>query len=66
LFDCSSVQNIRLYSTLIDKNLPPDGSNDASRILFAFFVHYKTSSVARPALPMGVAPEALVEKKIFF
>jgi hypothetical protein len=65
LFDCSNVQNIRVDSTLIDKNLPPDGSNDASRILFAFIVHYKTLSGARPALPMVVAPEAIV-KKIFF
>jgi hypothetical protein len=65
LFDCSSVQNILVYSTLIDKNLPPDGSNDAFRILFAFIVHYKTSSSARPALPMGVAPEA-IDKKYFF
>jgi hypothetical protein len=65
LFDCSSIQNIRVYSTLINKNLPPDGSNDASRILFAFIVHYKTSSGARPALPMGVAPEAIVENSFF-
>jgi hypothetical protein len=65
LFDCSSVQNIRVYSTLIDKNLPPDGSNDAFRILFAFIFHYKTSSGARPVLPMGVAPEAIAEKTFF-
>jgi hypothetical protein len=58
-------KNIRVYSTLIDKNLPPDGSNDAFRILFAFIVHYKTSSGARPALPMGVAPEAIAEKSFF-
>jgi hypothetical protein len=64
-FDCSSVQNIRVYSTLIDKNLPPDGSNDAFKILFAFIVYYKTSSGARPALPMGVAPEAIAEKSFF-
>jgi hypothetical protein len=65
LFDWSSIQNIWVYSTLIDKNLPSDGSNDPSRILFAFIVHYKTSSGARPALPMGVAPEAIVKKSFF-
>jgi hypothetical protein len=61
LFDCSSIQNIQVYSTLIDKNLPPDGSNDSSRILFAFIVCYKTSSGARSVLSMIVAPEAIVE-----
>jgi hypothetical protein len=30
--------------------------------LIAFIVHYKTLSGARPVLPMGVAPEAIVEK----
>jgi hypothetical protein len=30
LFDCFNVQNIWVYSTLIDKKLAPDGSNDAS------------------------------------
>jgi hypothetical protein len=60
LFDCSSVQNLRVYSTLTDKKLPHDGSNDASRIFNR--LHYKTSLGARPTLPMGVAPEAIVEK----
>jgi hypothetical protein len=56
------------YSSLFNldrKNLPPDGSNDAFRILFAFLVHYKTSSGAHPALPMEVAPEAIVKKSFF-
>jgi hypothetical protein len=33
-------------------------------ILSSIILH-KTSSGARPALPMGVAPEAIVEKFIF-
>jgi hypothetical protein len=38
-----------------------------SKASFAFlaFIHDKTSSGARPALPMGVAPEAIVEKILF-
>jgi hypothetical protein len=65
LFDWSNAQNIRVYSTLIDKTLSPDGSNDASRIFFTFTVHYKTSSGARPPLPMIVAPKAIVKKILF-
>jgi hypothetical protein len=50
---------------LIDKKLAPDGSNDASwsfSRLPLSSIHEKTSSGARPAFPMGVAPEAIVKK----
>jgi hypothetical protein len=49
-------------------NLPPDGSNDAFKISFrplCSIIHEKTSSGARSALPMGVAPEVIVEKTYF-
>jgi hypothetical protein len=65
LFQCTKYLG---YSTLIDKKLPPDGSNDASWSFFRLprsSIHEKTSSGARPALPMGVAPEAIVEKTYF-
>jgi hypothetical protein len=45
------------------KKLTPDGSNDAFEIFFRllfFIIHEKTSPGARPPLPMGVAPEAMV------
>jgi hypothetical protein len=61
LFQCTKYSG---YSTLIDKKFPPDGSNDASwsfSRLPLFSIHEKTSSGARPALLMGVAPEAIVE-----
>jgi hypothetical protein len=35
-----------------------------SPCVFFSIIHGKTSSGARPVLPMGVAPEAIVEKKI--
>jgi hypothetical protein len=35
-----------------------------SLCILSSIVHYKTSSGARPALPMVVAPEAIVEKLI--
>jgi hypothetical protein len=35
-----------------------------SLCILSSIVHYKTSSGVRPALPMGVAPEAIVEKLI--
>jgi hypothetical protein len=49
--------------------LPPDGSNDAFETFFRLLcsiIHEKTSSGACPALPMGVAPEAIVKKKTYF
>jgi hypothetical protein len=52
------------YLTLI-KKLPSDRSNDSSWFFFRLpcsNIHEKTSSGARPALPIGVAPEAIVEK----
>jgi hypothetical protein len=36
LFDCSSVQNIRVYSTLIDKNSLPIGEMMLPESSFAF------------------------------
>jgi hypothetical protein len=65
LFQCTKYLG---YSTLIDKKLPPDGSNDASWIFLRLprsSIHEKTPSGARPVLPMGVAPEAIVEKSYF-
>jgi hypothetical protein len=52
---------------LINKNLAPNGSSNASwsfSRLPLSSIHEKTSSGARPTLPMGVAPEAIVEKGI--
>jgi hypothetical protein len=34
----------------------------SSFAFFALFIHVQISLGARPALPMGVAPEAIVEK----
>jgi hypothetical protein len=36
----------------------------SSFAFFTLFIHVKISSGARPALPMGVAPEAIV-KNVF-
>jgi hypothetical protein len=69
LFDYFNVQNIWVYLTLIKEKLPLDGSNDASWIFFRLpcsNIHEKTSSGARLALLMGVAPEAIVKEDLFW
>jgi hypothetical protein len=60
------MPNIRVIQPWLIK-LPPDGSNDAFEFSLHLFsiIHDKTSSGARPALPMGVAPEAIIEKNYF-
>jgi hypothetical protein len=66
LFQCAKYSG---YSTLINKNPTPDGSNDASwsfSCLLLSSIYEKTSSGARPTLPMGVAPEAIVKKVLFW
>jgi hypothetical protein len=35
--------------------------SESSFVFFAVFMHVKNLSGARPALPMGVAPEAITE-----
>jgi hypothetical protein len=36
----------------------------SSFAFFALFIHVQISSGAQPALPMGVAPEAIVKKLV--
>jgi hypothetical protein len=67
---CLTISILKIFGLLnLDwYKLPPDGSNDASQIFFRLLcsiIHEKTSSGARPALPMGVAPEAIVKKNYF-
>jgi hypothetical protein len=64
LFDCFSSENLRIVSTLTNMNSLPIGVVTLSKSSFAFFalyMHVKILSGARPALPMGVALEAIVE-----
>jgi hypothetical protein len=67
---CLTVSILKIFGlfNLDCYKLPPDGSNDAFQIFFRLLcsiIHEKTSSGARPALAMGVAPEAIVEKNLF-
>jgi hypothetical protein len=64
LFDYFSSENLWVVSTLTNINSLPMVVMMLSKSSFAFFalfMHVKISSGARPALPMGVAPEAIVE-----
>jgi hypothetical protein len=48
--------------------IPPDGSNCTFQIFFRLlysFMRVEISLGARLALPMGVGPEAIVEKRLF-
>jgi hypothetical protein len=63
---CLTVSVLKIFGlfNLDSYKLPPNGSNDAVQVFFTFFdlfIHVQISSGARPVLPMGVAPEAIVE-----
>jgi hypothetical protein len=63
LFECFNTKNLWVCSTLTNMNSLPMGVIALDKSSFAFFTFLgKISSVTRPALPMGVAPEAIVEK----
>jgi hypothetical protein len=66
---CLTVLVLKIFGlfNLDYYRLPPDGSTDAIRIFFRLLcsiIQVKISSGARPALTMGVAPEAIVEKLV--
>jgi hypothetical protein len=67
---CLTVSILKIFElfNLDWYKLPFDGSNDAFEIFFRLLcsiINEKTLSGARPALPMGVAPKAIVEKTFF-
>jgi hypothetical protein len=55
------TENIQVLTTI---KLAPDGSNTPA-LLQTLMFYQEISSGARSALPMGVAPEAIVEKDFF-
>jgi hypothetical protein len=66
---CLTISILKIFGlfNLDYYRLPPDGSTDAIRIFFRLLcsiIQVKISSRARPALPMGVASEAIVEKLV--
>jgi hypothetical protein len=66
---CLTVSVLKIFGlfNLDYYRLPPDGSTDAIQIFFHLFcsiIQVKISSGARPALPIGVAPEAIVGKLV--
>jgi hypothetical protein len=62
---CLTVSVLKIFGLLnLNINSLPMGVMTLSKSSFAFFalfMHVKISSGARLALPMGVAPEAIVE-----
>jgi hypothetical protein len=68
LFDCFNTENLRVPQSLTNISSLPMGVTSVNYIywtIFFRFLYYswklEISSGARPALPMGLAPEAIVE-----
>jgi hypothetical protein len=63
LFGCFNTENLRITQFLTNMNSLLMGVTPINKSSFAFFIILETeiSSGARPALPMGVVPEAIVE-----
>jgi hypothetical protein len=61
LFDCFNTKNLQVVQLLTNMNSLPMGETSIKKSSFTF-LKTEILSGARPALPMGVAPEAIVEK----
>jgi hypothetical protein len=68
LFDCFNTENLRVAQFLTNIRSLPMGVTLVNYIYWTIFFRFlylfletEISSDARPALPMGVAPEAIVE-----